>query len=82
MSDGRAPGDRIDDRRPRSELRHWSTYASPQEFWLYYHGYVPIPMMVGISRLMKAEDISFADAYRRLLGRGAIIHLEDEPDAG
>jgi hypothetical protein len=65
-------------RKPRSKLRHWSTYATTGEFYDDYAGYVPLAMMAGITRLQKAMRMSFADAYRTLYEAGAIIHL-DEP---
>ncbi len=63
--------------KPRSELRHWSTYKTAGEFYDDYAGHVPLAMMVGISRLQHATGMSFADAYRTLFERGAIIHIDE-----
>lgn len=67
------------DRKPRSELRHWSTYASVDEWFGDYRGYVPIQMAAGLGRLMRQHPgLTFADAYATLLHAGAIIELESE----
>lgn len=72
-------------RKPRSELRHWSTYRTVGEWYKDYRGYVPIQMAHGIDQLIRETGLSFPDAYRQLLGRGAIIHLEPDdvdPESG
>jgi hypothetical protein len=66
--------------KPRSELRHWSTYASVSEWFQDYHGYVPIQMAAGLDRQMRGTGTSFPDAYRALLGIGAIIHIDPVDD--
>jgi hypothetical protein len=69
-------GSALPARKPRSELRHWSTYASVGEWFRDYHGYVPIQAAAGLDRLMRQSGMSFPEAYRTLLGRGAIIHID------
>jgi len=66
--------------KPRSELRHWSTYASVSEWFQDYHGYVPIQMAAGLDRLIRDTGMSFPDAYRALLGAGKIIHVDPVDD--
>ena len=68
------------ERKPRSELRHWSTYATVGEWFADYRGYVPIQMPHAIDRLTKRTGLSFPDAYRTLLRGGAIIHIEPADD--
>lgn len=69
-------------RKPRSELRHWSTYASVGEWFNDYHGYVPIQMPHALSQLLKANPgMTFREAYARLLRVGAIIHIDPAGDA-
>lgn len=70
----------IDERKPRSELRHWSTYATVTEWFDDYRGYVPTQMAHGIDQLIRRIGMSFPDAYRQLVGRGAIIHLDPADD--
>jgi len=79
-SDGPGSTDPLDTRKPRSELRHWSTYASVGAWFADYHGYVPIPMAVGLDRLMRERGLSFPDAYRLLLGQRRIIHIDPADD--
>jgi hypothetical protein len=70
------------DRKPKSALRHWSTYASVGEWYDDYHGYVPSMMAVGLSQLMRKEpELTFPQAYASLLGAGRIIELHgvDQP---
>ena len=70
------------DRKPKSELRHWSTYASVGEWYEDYHGYVPSMMAVGLSQLMRQRpELTFPAAYASLRGAGRIIelHSEDQP---
>jgi hypothetical protein len=70
------------ERKPESELRHWSTYASVGEWYDDYHGYVPIQMAAGLSQLMrKHPELTFPEAYASLLRAGAIIELQpdDQP---
>ena len=69
-------------RRPKSELRHWSTYSSVGVWFTHYRGYVPIQMAVALSRVLRDHPgMTFADAYARLLHAGAIIHLDPADDA-
>lgn len=69
-------------RKPRSELRHWSTYASVGEWLNDYHGYVPIQMPHALSQLQEANPgMTFRDAYAGLLGAGAIVHIDLADDA-
>ena len=67
-------------RRPRSALRHWSTYATVGEWFDDYRGYVPIQMAAGISRTMKERGLTFREAYTLLVSRGAIIHINPSDD--
>ena len=67
-------------RKPRTELRHWSTYTTVGEWWDDYIGYVPIHQAAGLDRLIRVNGLSFPDAYRQLLRRGAIIHLDPADD--
>ena len=67
-------------RKPRSELRHWSTYATVSEWFRDYHGYVPIQMAAGLDRLMRDTGKSFPEAYRTLVGKGRIIHIDPADD--
>jgi hypothetical protein len=79
-SDHQQPGSRPGRRKPKAELRHWSTYGSPTEYHEDYRGHVPLPMMVGISQAMREGGLTFVEAYRALLDRGAIVHVNpDEP---
>jgi len=45
-------------RKPRAELRHWSTYTSVGEWYTDHRGYVPIQMAAGISRTMKERGVN------------------------
>ena len=67
-------------RKPRAELRHWSTYTSVGEWYADYRGYVPIQQAAALGRLTRDGTMSFRDAYRLLLRRGAIIHLDPADD--
>jgi hypothetical protein len=67
-------------RKPQSELRHWSTYATVGEWFADYRGYVPIQMAHAIDRLIRRSGMSFPDAYRALLRHGAIIHIDPADD--
>jgi hypothetical protein len=77
----RGSGRRADPQKPQTELRHWSTYTSVGEWFDDYHGYVPIQMAAALGRLTRDNGMSFPDAYRLLLGRGAIIHIDPADDA-
>jgi hypothetical protein len=66
-------------RKPRSELRHWSTYASTGDFYRDYHGHVPTAMLVGIDHRQRDLGLSFEEAYQLLLDHGAIIEVHSEP---
>lgn len=68
--------------KPRDELRHWSTYATVGEWYLDYHGYVPIEAAAGLSRLIRETGMAFPDAYRALLGARKIIHIDPADDLG
>lgn len=68
------------ERKPRSVLRHWSTYATVGGWFADHHGYVPIQMPHAIHQLIKRTRLSFPDAYRTLLHGGAIIHLDPADD--
>lgn len=70
-----------DPRRPRSELRHWSTYATVGEWYADYRGYVPIQIAHGLDIAMQRHGLSFPDACRLLLDRHAIIHIDPRDDA-
>lgn len=69
------------ERKPRSELRHWSTYGSVLEWYEDYREYVPITMAHGLSQFRERHpDLTFRDAYRSLLHAGAIIHVDPAND--
>lgn len=77
MTTRRTPaGDARDWRKPREELRPWATYATAGEYWEDHQGYVPIQMMVGISRVMRERGVTFPEAFALLLAAGAIIELD------
>ena len=67
-------------RKPRSELRHWTTYSSVDEWFRDYRGYVPIQIPHAISQLVHAHGCTFVVAYRSLLHAGKIIHLDPADD--
>ncbi len=67
-------------RTPRAELRHWSAYTSVGEWYANHRGYVPIQQAAALDRLTRDDAMSFRDAYRLLLRRGAIIHLDPADD--
>jgi hypothetical protein len=67
-------------RKPRAELRHWSTYTSVGAWYADHRGYVPIQAAAALGRLTRDGSLSFPDAYRLLLKRGAIIHLDPADD--
>ena len=67
-------------RKPRDELRHWSTYTSVGAWYADHRGYVPIQAAAALDRLTRDGSLSFPDAYRLLLRRGAIIHLDPADD--
>jgi len=66
--------------KPRDELRHWSTYTTVSEWYLDYHGYVPIEAAAGLSRLIRETGMTFPDAYRALLEARKIIHIDPTDD--
>ena len=67
------------ERKPKSELRDWSTYATVGEWFDDYHGYVPIQMAAGLSRLMRTHiELTFPEAYATLLHAGTIIELQPD----
>jgi hypothetical protein len=67
-------------RKPRSELRHWSTYASVGAWYADYRGFVPIQQAAALGRLTSEGGMSFLDAYRLLVRRGSIIHIDPADD--
>ena len=68
-------------RKPRSALRHWSTYATVGEWFKDYHGYVPIQMPHALQRFQQANPgMTFREAYAGLLGAAAIIHFDPAND--
>lgn len=70
------------DRKPRAELRHWSTYRSVGAWFDDHRGHVPIQMATGLGRLMQANpEMTFPEAYAHLLHEGAIIHVDPADDA-
>ena len=74
----------IDDRwkrKPKDQLRHWSTYDSIGAYFADYRGYVPLAMMHGISQTMRNRGLSFVEAYRLLFEGSAIIHVDDTDPA-
>ena len=68
-------------KKPRSELRHWSTYGSAGEYWNDYRGYVPLAMMAGISSVMRTHGMTFREAFAALLRAGAIVHVDPEDES-
>lgn len=62
-------------------MRVGASAASPsraregREYYADYHGCVPVQAMAGISRAMRERGLTFAEAYRLLLGAGAIVHV-------
>ena len=67
-------------RKPRTALRHWSTYTSVGEWFDDYRGYVPIQQAAALGRLTHEDGLTFPDAYRLLLKRRAIIHIDPADD--
>ena len=67
-------------RKPRAELRHWSTYTSVGAWYADHRGYVPIQQAAALGRLTRDGTMSFRDAYRLLLRRRAIIHIDPADD--
>jgi len=67
-------------RKPRAELRHWSTYTSVGAWYADHRGYVPIQAAAALGRLTRDGTMSFRDANRLLLRRRAIIHLDPADD--
>jgi len=67
-------------RKPREQLRHWSTYTSVGAWHADYRGYVPIQQAAALDRLTRGGEMSFPDAYRLLLRRGAILHIDPVDD--
>lgn len=63
-------GPGLGSRKPRSELRHWSTYTSVGKWYTDSRGYVPIEQAAALDRLTRDGAMSFRDAYRLLLRRG------------
>ena len=74
------PSHQLGPRKPKSELRHWSTYTSVGDWYTDHRGYVPIQMAAGISRTMKERGLTFREAYALLLRRGTIIHVDPADD--
>ena len=76
--------DGYDDPREVREARQQppESYATITEWWRDYHGFVPLAMAHGISQAMREHDLSFRDAYLKLLKGGAIVELEPlRPDS-
>jgi hypothetical protein len=67
-------------RKPRAELRHWSTYATVGAWYADYIGYVPIQQAASLDRLIRQTGMSFPDAYRTLVERRKIIHIDPADD--
>jgi hypothetical protein len=55
-------------------------YATVGEWYEAHQGRVPIQAAHALSRLVKERNMSFADAFRILVGRGALILIEDEAE--
>ena len=53
-----------------------STFNTVGEWYAAYRGRVPIQMAAALQRLVNDEGLSFPEAYRRLVERGAIIEIE------
>ena len=66
--------------RPRSALRHWSTYATLGEWYADYAGHVPVQAAAAIGRHMRDTGLSFPDAYRSLIRARRIVHLDPSVD--
>jgi hypothetical protein len=58
-----------------------STYTSVGAWYADYRGYVPIQQAAALGWLTRHGTVSFRDAYRLLLKRGAIIHIDPADDA-
>jgi hypothetical protein len=69
-----------DERKRKDDLRHWSTYRTASEWFADHHGFVPIQMAAALGRTIGERGLSFPNAYRHLLGMGAIIHLDPADD--
>jgi hypothetical protein len=69
-------------RKPDSELRHWSTYGSVGEWFHHHHDYVPIETAAGLSRVLRDDPgMTFPAAYARLLHARATICIDPADDA-
>ena len=55
-------------------------YASVGDWYEAHRGRVPIQAAAALSRLVRERHISFADAFRTLVDRGALILIEDEAE--
>lgn len=64
----------------RARLRPPETYSTVGEWYADYRGFVPIQMAHGLSRYIKQHGCTFAEAYRALRERGAIIEIEQASD--
>ncbi len=73
--------DDIEFKQRRARLRDPLTYGSVSEWFADYRGFVPIQMAKGLSDVMRAHGITFAEAYRLLRDAGAIIEIE-YPESG
>ena len=64
----------------RPKLPHWSSYDSVKAWYGDDRGYVPIQIAHGLSEVMKKQGLSSREAYRELVDRGAIIHIDPADD--
>jgi hypothetical protein len=55
-------------------------YATVGEWYEAHQGRVPIQAAHALSRLVTERNMSFADAFRSLVGGGALILIDDEAE--
>lgn len=53
-------------------------YASVGEWYEAHRGRVPIQAAAALSQLVREQHMSFAEAFRTLVDRGALILIDDE----
>ena len=54
-------------------------YASVSAWYIDHRGRVPIQAAIGLSRYVKENGCTFAEAFSALIGRGALILIKGEP---
>lgn len=55
-------------------------YVSVGEWYAAHQGRVPIQAAQALSQLVRERQMSFADAFRTLVGAGALILIEGEAE--